>query len=78
MLLFLYPFLGGGERHGKPYSGNYRRNWRRYNQTAEWVMNDETALVLRKLKNADGNYIWNHNADTIFGSQYLFQSSCQM
>jgi HK97 family phage major capsid protein len=53
--------------HGKPYSGNYRRNWRRYNQTAEWVMNDETALVLRKLKDADGNYIWNHNADTIFG-----------
>ena len=30
-------------------------------------MNDETALVLRKLKDADGNYIWNHNADTIFG-----------
>lgn len=53
--------------HGKPYSGNYRRNWRRYNQTAEWVMNDETALVLRKLKDADGNYIWNHNTDTIFG-----------
>lgn len=26
MLLFLYPFLGGGEKHGKPYSGNYRRN----------------------------------------------------
>ena len=24
MLLFLYPFLGGGERHGKPYSGYYR------------------------------------------------------
>ena len=30
-------------------------------------MNDETVLVLRKLKDADGNYIWNHNADTIFG-----------
>ena len=30
-------------------------------------MNDETTLVLRKLKDADGNYIWNHNADTIFG-----------
>ena len=30
-------------------------------------MNDETALVLRKLKDADGNYIWNHNTDTIFG-----------
>ena len=24
MLLFLYPFLGEGERHGKPYSGYYR------------------------------------------------------
>lgn len=30
-------------------------------------MNDETALALRKIKDADGNYIWNHNTDTILG-----------
>ena len=30
-------------------------------------MNDDTALAFRKLKDADGNYIWNHNTDTIFG-----------
>ena len=29
-----------------------------------WVMNDETALALRKLKDADSNYIWNHNNDS--------------
>ncbi len=29
-----------------------------------WVMNDETALALRKLKDADSNYIWNHNTDS--------------
>lgn len=27
----------------------------------------DTALALRKLKDADGNYIWNHNTDTILG-----------
>lgn len=30
-------------------------------------MNDETALVLRSVKAADGNYIWRHSDDTIFG-----------
>lgn len=39
----------------------------KYRKNGVWVMNDETALVLRKLKDADGNYIWNHNTDTIFG-----------
>ena len=29
-----------------------------------WGMNDETALALRKLKDADSNYIWNHNTDS--------------
>ena len=39
----------------------------RYRKNGAWVMNDETALMLRKLKDADGNYLWNHNSDTIFG-----------
>ena len=31
-----------------------------------WLMNDETALALRKLKDKDGNYLWQEN-DTILG-----------
>ena len=38
-----------------------------YRKHGTWIMNDETALALRKLKDADGNYIWNHNNDTILG-----------
>ena len=30
-------------------------------------MNDETAMTLRKLKDENGNYLWNHNSDTILG-----------
>lgn len=39
----------------------------RYRKNGVWIMNDDTALALRKLKDADGNYIWNHNTDIIFG-----------
>lgn len=39
----------------------------KYRKKGVWMMNDETALALRKLKDADGNYIWNHNTDTILG-----------
>lgn len=39
----------------------------KYRKNGVWVMNDETALILRKLKDADGNYIWSHNTDTILG-----------
>lgn len=38
-----------------------------YRRNGVWLMNDETALTLRTLKDADGNYIWNHNNDTILG-----------
>ena len=31
-------------------------------------MNDETAMTLRKLKDENGNYLWNHNSDTILGN----------
>ena len=38
-----------------------------YRKNGVWLMNDETALTLRKLKDAEGNYIWNHANDTILG-----------
>lgn len=42
-----------------------------YRKNGKWLMNDETALALRKIKDADGNYIWNHNNDTILGKEVL-------
>ncbi|QGG47402.1 phage major capsid protein [Heliorestis convoluta] len=38
-----------------------------YRKNAVWVVNDETALYLRTLKDASGNYIWNHTDNTILG-----------
>ncbi len=32
-----------------------------------WLMNDETALAIRKLKDKDGNYLWDEGMDTILG-----------
>lgn len=43
-----------------------------YRKNAVWLMNDHTALVLRKLKDEDGNYLWNHSNDTILGKQVVF------
>lgn len=40
---------------------------KQYRKNAVWLMNDNTALALRKLKDNDGNYIWNHTNDTILG-----------
>lgn len=40
---------------------------KRYRKHGTWLMNDETALALRKLTDKDGNYLWNHSNDTIFG-----------
>lgn len=41
----------------------------RYRRNAVWIMNDETAYALRTIKDADGNYIWNHANDTILGKR---------
>ena len=38
-----------------------------YRKNAVWVMNDETAFKLRTLKSSTGDYLWNHNSDTILG-----------
>ncbi len=42
-----------------------------YRKNGAWLMNDKTALVLRKLKDADGNYLWNNNTDTILGKPVI-------
>ena len=36
-----------------------------------WLMNDKTALALRKLKDGDVNYLWNQANDTILGKQVI-------
>lgn len=42
---------------------------KKYRKNGVWMMNDSTALTLRTLKDADGNYLWNHADDTILGKQ---------
>ena len=38
-----------------------------YRKAAVWIMNDNTALTLRKLKDSDEAYLWNQANDTILG-----------
>lgn len=38
-----------------------------YRTKGSWLMNDEIAKTLYTLKDNDGNYIWNHNTNTIMG-----------
>ena len=38
-----------------------------YRNNAVWIMNDKTALALRKLKDESGFPLWNSNSDTILG-----------
>lgn len=40
-----------------------------YRKNGTWLMNDETAMALRTLKDEGGNYIWNHTNDTILGKK---------
>ena len=40
---------------------------RQYRSDGAWLMNDETALKLKTLKDANGQYLWNQNSDTILG-----------
>lgn len=42
-----------------------------YRKNGVWLMNDETALILRKLKDSDGNYLWNQANDTILGKPVM-------
>lgn len=40
---------------------------KKYRDHGVWMMNDETALLLRTMKDDAGNYIWNQSNDTILG-----------
>lgn len=45
-----------------------------YRRNGVWLMNDETALILRKLKDSDGNYLWNQATDTILGKAVVISN----
>ena len=49
-----------------------------YRKNAVWMMNDETAFALRTLKDADGNYVWNHSTDTILGKKVFINEYMPM
>jgi len=42
-----------------------------YRKNAVWLMNDSTALALRKMRDSAGNYLWNTVNDTILGKPVL-------
>ena len=42
-----------------------------YRRKAVWMMNDETALKLRLMKDKDGNHLWNQANDTILGKPVI-------
>lgn len=42
-----------------------------YRKNGKWLMNDEAAFALRRIKDNNGNYIWNHSNDTILGKEVL-------
>ena len=45
-----------------------------YRGRAMWIMNDETALHLRTLKDDAGNYLWNHSDSTILGKPVIISN----
>ena len=45
-----------------------------YRKNAVWLMNDETALALRLLKDENGNYLWNQADDTILGKPVVISN----
>lgn len=42
-----------------------------YRKNGVWLMNDETALALKKLKDDAGNYLWRGSDDTIMGKPVM-------
>lgn len=40
---------------------------KQYRSDGAWLMNDETALKLKTLKDQNGQYLWNQNSDTVLG-----------
>ena len=45
-----------------------------YRSNAIWVMNDKTALQVRKLKDEDGNLLWNKDKDMIMGKKVVISN----
>lgn len=45
-----------------------------YRSNAIWVMNDETALALRELKDSTNNYLWRGAADTLLGKPVVISN----
>lgn len=45
-----------------------------YREHAMWIMNDETALSLRTMKDDAGNYLWNHSDNTILGKPVIISN----
>ena len=43
----------------------------KYRKNAVWMMNDETAMVIRKLKDEAGNLLWNDTNGTILGKRVV-------
>ncbi len=47
---------------------------REYRKNAIWMMNDKTALYLRSLTDASGNYFWNSSDDTLLGHKVVISN----
>lgn len=45
-----------------------------YRKNAVWLMNDSTALSLRKLKDGGGNYLWDQGNDNILGRPVIISN----
>ena len=43
-----------------------------YRRDAVWLMNDETGVALRTLKDKNDNYLWRESDDTILGKPVVF------
>lgn len=46
-----------------------------YRKAGVWLMNDETALAVRKLKDNAGNYLWRDSDETILGKRVIMNSA---
>ena len=45
-----------------------------HRRNAVWLINDETAITLRTLKDTNGNYLWNTSDNTILGKPVEYSS----
>lgn len=45
-----------------------------YRAKGNWMMNDETALYLRNLKDDNGNFLWRGSADTLMGKPVVISN----